>query len=51
MICFKCVHFGTRTTPSPAQFLLYGCKLKKITFGVESDLKKALPKKCGEYEK
>jgi len=50
--CFnKCINFATKTTPSPSQFLLYGCKLHKKTFGVLSDCEKNMPNRCKEYEK
>lgn len=50
MICKGCISFSTKTTNPPAQFLLYGCRLKKITFGIESDLVNKTPKKCKERE-
>ena len=51
IICKGCEYFGTKTTPVPAQFLLFGCKLKKKTFGLEIDLEKKCPKKCNERVK
>lgn len=35
--CKLCKKMATKTTPEPAQFLLYGCKEHRITFGVYSD--------------
>ena len=51
MICKGCKHFTTRTIPKPAQFLIYGCKLKKLKFGVYTDIVKTMPKHCKEKEK
>ena len=52
LICNGCKHFVTKTTSDHpgVKFLLYGCKIKKITFGVEHDLNKKCPKACKEKE-
>jgi hypothetical protein len=50
MLCKSCKGFATKTTPKPAQFLLYGCRILKRQFGVYSDFEKKAPKNCGSYE-
>ena len=65
MICKQCQHRATKQTQGAGHFLLYGCRLKKLTFGTESDWKAGkwqgegkakegisdMPTKCGSYEK
>ena len=51
MICKGYKYLGTRTTPKPAQFLIYVCKLKKLDFGVYTGIVKTMPKHCKEKEK
>lgn len=41
---------ATKTTPAPAQFLLYGCRLLKITFVVYSDMMKLKKDDCREFK-
>jgi hypothetical protein len=52
-LCKTCQHMATKTTERPAMFLLFGCKVHKITFGTESDFKagKHQRKACKEYDK
>jgi len=52
-LCQTCRHMATKTTPSPAMFLLFGCKELKVTFGTETDWKagKNQRKACKEYIK
>ena len=40
MVCINCSHLRTKQNPSPANFLLFGCGLKKKQIGLESDAKK-----------
>jgi hypothetical protein len=42
---------ATKTTPKPAQFLLYGCREKKMQFGVYSDMMKIKThENCKEFK-
>jgi hypothetical protein len=65
--CRTCRHRATKTTPAPGQFLLYGCRKKRITFGMQSDWDagkwlgsaedkkkwkiKDMPEECDMYQK
>ena len=67
MICHTCTHKATKQTPEPSSFLLFGCKLKRLTFGLEQDWKAGkflgtaeqkkkgkisdMPNECEEYKK
>ncbi|HEY6019781.1 MAG TPA: hypothetical protein VIY48_07720 [Candidatus Paceibacterota bacterium] len=37
MICHTCTHRATKQTSEPSSFLLYGCRFKRLTFGLEMD--------------
>lgn len=56
-----CRYFATKTTPYPAEFLLYGCRKRKgQTFGLRSDFYamkddrsrgvSAAPDRCKDFE-
>lgn len=39
VLCKSCKHRATYTTPAPTQFLIYGCRERKLKFGTETDWK------------
>ena len=48
MICRPCLHLRLVVLPRPASFSIWGCALKKLRFGMDSDCEKSMPKNCKE---
>jgi len=66
VICKTCKHLATKSTEGNSKFLLFGCKLLKLKFGLEIDFRAGhwlgskadkqefnisdVPVKCKSYE-
>jgi len=51
--CDQCKHMATKTTEGAGQFLLWGCRKLKLTFGNTTDWrdKKKQPDDCESFTK